>query len=193
MKRKAMSDKEIIDGLINRDNRITGYFLEKYKPLFLNAISLVFNYPVDKDECINDLYLYLMDDDASRLRSFEGRSSLGAWLKRVVVRFFITLEKSKRVIEDTSHESPFEKDGFDDVTDTVSAIDAKEDLERLFKQMNNKRYVMIIRALVLEDREPECIARSMGITVANLYNIKKRALASLAKVAMKERNKYEGK
>lgn len=186
-----MTDKEIIEGLISHDDRITGYFLEKYKPLFSNTISLVFNYPVDKDECINDFYIYLMSHNASKLRSFEGRSSFGAWLKKVAIRFFIVLEKSKRVIENTSHEPLLEQEGFDNVTDTVSAMDAKEDLERLFKQMHNERYVMVIRTLVLEDREPEHIAKFMGITVANLYNIKKRALASLAKVAIKERSKYE--
>ena len=97
------------------------------------------------------------------------------------------------MIENTSHEPLLEQEGFDDVTDTVSVMDAKEDLERLFKQMHNERYVMVIRTLVLEGREPEHIAKFMSITVANLYNIKKRALASLAKVAMKERSKYENK
>ncbi len=188
-----MTDKEIIEGLINRDNRVTGYFLEKYKPLFLNAVALVFNYSVDENECINDFYLYLMSNNASKLRSFEGRSSFGTWLKKVVVRFFIALEKSKRVIEETSHESLFEQSGTDDMANNLSIIDAKGDLERLFKLMNNQRYVMIIRMLVLDDREPEQIANLMGITVANLYNIKKRALAALVKVAIKERNRYGNK
>lgn len=188
-----MTDNELIEGLINRDNRITEYFLEKYKPLFLNTISLVFDYPVDKDECINDLYIYLMNNDASKLRSFEGRCSFGAWLKKVVVRFFISLEKSKRVIEDNSREPLYEQNGVDDVTDTIAAIDAKEDLERLFRLMDNPRYVMVIHALVLEEREPEHIARFMGITVANLYNIKKRALAALARIAIKESKKYGSK
>ncbi len=188
-----MSDKELIDGLIRRDNLVTKYFLEKYRPLFLNTITLVFNYPVDKDECINDFYYYLMKNDAMYLRSFGGRCSFGGWLKKVVVRYFIALEKSKRVIEDTSHESPYKCEGYDNVTDTISANEAKEDLERLFRLMDNQRYVMVIRALVLEDREPEHVAKFMGITIANLYNIKKRALAALAKVAINDRRKYENK
>lgn len=32
--------------------------------------------------------------------------------------------------------------------------------------------VMVIRELVLKEVEPEFLALSMGITVANLYNIK---------------------
>ena len=81
----------------------------------------------------------------------------------------------------------------DEVIDMLSADEAKQDMERLFTLMSNERYVSVIRALVLEDREPEQIARFMGVTVANLYNIKKRALAALAKVAINERRKYENK
>ncbi|RHP60098.1 RNA polymerase sigma factor [Bacteroides sp. OF04-15BH] len=191
-----MTDKEIIEGLVNRDNRITGYFLEKYRPLFLNAIQVIFDYPVDKDECINELYFYLMKEDAAKLKAFEYRSTLGCWLKKVVIRFFRDLRDTRRVIDDNSKEPLYEKKGNnqdDEVIDTLAADEAKADLEHLFALMKNERYVMVIRALVLEDREPEQIARFMGITVANLYNIKKRALASLAKVAINERRKYENK
>lgn len=191
-----MTDKEIIEGLVNRDNRITGYFLEKYRPLFFNAIQVIFDYPVDKDECINELYFYLMKEDAAKLKAFEYRSTLGCWLKKVVIRFFRDLRDTRRVIDDNSKEPLYEKKGNnqdDEVIDTLAADEAKADLEHLFALMKNERYVMVIRALVLEDREPEQIARFMGITVANLYNIKKRALASLAKVAINERRKYENK
>lgn len=192
-----MTDKEIIEGLINRDNRITAYFLQKYRPLFLCAIQVVFNYPVDKDECINELYIYLMKDDAAKLRAFEYRSTLGCWLKKVVIRYFRDLRDSRRVIEDQSKEPLYEKRSEDhkddEVIDMLSADEAKQDMERLFALMSNERYVMVIRALVLEDREPEQVARFMGITVANLYNIKKRALAALAKVAINERRKYGNK
>lgn len=191
-----MTDKEIIEGLVNRDNRITGYFLEKYRPLFLNAIQVIFDYPVDKDECINELYFYLMKEDAAKLKAFEYRSTLGCWLKKVVIRFFRDLRDTRRVIDDNSKEPLYEKKGNnqdDEVIDTLAADEAKADLEHLFALMKNERYVMVIRALLLEDREPEQIARFMGITVANLYNIKKRALASLAKVAINERRKYENK
>lgn len=190
-----MTDKDLIQGLIDRNNAVTAYFLKKYRPLFLNAISVIFDYPVDKDECINELYLYLMKDDAAKLRAFECRSTFGCWLKIVVVRFFRDLRDSRKVIEDSSSEPLYEKkkEDDDDIVDTLSADEAREDLERLFALMSNERYVMVIRALVLEGCEPEQLARFMGVTVANLYNIKKRALTALAKVAIDERRKYENK
>lgn len=57
--------------------------------------------------------------------------------------------------------------------------------------MPNKRYVYIIQRLVLDDFEPEKLAAEMHITVANLYNIKRRAMAQLTKVALKDKREYE--
>ncbi len=188
-----ITDEQIVNGLINRDNYITNtYFLQKYRPLFIKAISLIFDYTVDKDECINELYIYLMKDNAAKLRSFQGKSTFGCWLKMVTIRFFKDLRNAQKVIDNTSQEPPYIEDR-DSATYTHNTTEAKIDLESLFDKIENKRYVDVIRALVIEEAEPEHIARFMGITIANLYNIKKRALAALAKVAIKERQVYENR
>ena len=50
-----MTDQEIVDGLINRDEKITDWFFNiKYRPLFINVIKLIFDYQVDYDECISE-------------------------------------------------------------------------------------------------------------------------------------------
>ena len=148
-----MTDQEIVDGLINRDEKITDWFFNiKYRPLFINVIKLIFDYQVDYDECI-----------------------------------------SEQMIEDESKEPLYEQNHEEEIDDSESKIAAKIDLERLFDLMSNKRYVMVIRELVLKEVEPEFLALSMGITVANLYNIKKRALAALAHLAMNDKKKYENK
>lgn len=39
-----MTDQEIVDGLINRDEKITDWFFNiKYRPLFINVIKLIFD------------------------------------------------------------------------------------------------------------------------------------------------------
>ena len=67
-----MTDKEIIQGLIARDNRVTKeFFFVKCRPLFCSIIQKVFDYEVEYDEFVNELYVYLMANDASKLRNFE--------------------------------------------------------------------------------------------------------------------------
>ena len=182
-----MTDQEIIQGLINRDNRITqDFFFVKCRPLIISIIKYIFSYPVDYDEFVNELYLYLVANDCRKLREFEFRSSLFQWIKVVAIRYFI--RKHDHVIDINDGKPPYNIITKDEGTSELEALtNARMDLERLFMSMKNERYVFVIRKLVLEDVQPESLAREMGITVANLYNIKKRAISALTKVALKEK------
>lgn len=182
-----MTDQEIIEGLIARDNRVTKeFFSEKCRPLFFSILQNVFDYEVDYDEFVNELYIYLMDNDAMKLRNFEYRSSIFQWLKVLAIRFFI--HKRGRMIDANSHETPY--DGYKQTAYNEKDMTAEGDMKRLFNNMPNKRYVYVIRRLILEDREPEELAREMSITTANLYNIKRRAMAHLTRAALKDIKEY---
>ena len=182
-----MTDQEIIQGLIARDNRVTEeFFFEKCRPLFCKIISLVFSYEVDYDEFVNELYVYLMEDDAQKLRNFEYRSSVYQWLKILATRFFI--KKRTRMIDNVSGEAPYGKQ--EHVAASESDVAIEYDMERLFEAMPTKRYVYVIRRLILEDCEPEELAREMNITTANLYNIKRRSMAQLTRIALNDIEKY---
>lgn len=179
-----MSDQEIIQGLIARDNRVTEqFFYVKCRPLLTAIMRLVFGYPVDYDEMVNELYDYLMADDCFKLRQFKYRSSVYQWMKVVATRFFIRHRNT--MIENTSNESPYEREADDEVIDTVNLICDKMDVARLLQLMENQRYADAIRNLVLNDKEPEQYAREIGVTVENLYNIKKRAMTALTRIAIK--------
>ena len=180
-----MTDREIIQGLIDHDERMTDdFFFQKCRPLFTTSIQYVFDYEVEYDEFVNELYLYLMDNDAQKLRSFGFRSSVFQWLKTTAIRFFI--KKRNRMIEDSSHETSY----MDRPADGGTGRDAEDDLERLFSLMPNKRYVMVIRRLILDDMKPELLAKEMGINTANLYNIRRRAIAQLSRVCLMDIHYY---
>jgi RNA polymerase sigma factor (sigma-70 family) len=185
-----MTDQEIIQKLIARDNRVTEeFFFVKCRPLFLSIIKKVFDYEVDYDEFVNELYLYLMKDDARKLRNFEYRSSIYQWIKVLAIRFFI--KKRDDLIEDCRDETLYEETKEQPTDDTDSS--AKADLNRLFLMMPNKRYVHVITKLMIDDWEPEQLADEMGISVDNLYNIKRRAMAQLTQVALNDKKEYEKK
>lgn len=178
-----MSDQEIVQGLIDRDNKITEqFFFVKSRPLLTAIMRLVFSYPVDYNEMVNELYKYMLSDDAAKLRQFQYRSSIYQWMKVVATRFFI--RQRDLMIEDTSKEPLYDKHD-DEVVDTAQTVAMKIDVDSLLALMDNKRYSDTIRRLVLEDMEPEKYAAEIGVTVDNLYNIKKRAIAALTRVAIK--------
>ena len=182
-----MTDKDIIEGLIARDNRVTReFFFDKCRPLFCSIMQKVFDYEVEYDEMVNELYVYLMENDAIKLRNFEYRSSVYQWLKVLAIRFFIN--KRGRMIDDTSQETPY--DGRQQMAGSEKDMTAEGDMERLFDNMPSKRYVYVIRRLILEDCEYENLAKEMNITTANLYNIRRRAMAQLTRAALNDIKKY---
>lgn len=66
-----MTDPEIIKGLIERNNKVMEeFFFDKCRPF------LILNYEVDYDEFVNELYIYLMENDAQKLRKFKHHSSV---------------------------------------------------------------------------------------------------------------------
>lgn len=183
---RIMTDQEIVNGLIAHDKQLTkDFFFVKCRPLFLSVMKYVFDYEVDYDEMVNELYLYLMEDDATKLRHFEYRSSFYQWLKILSIRFFV--KKRSRMIDNTSHEALYDEQ---DYVAPEKDMGARHDLERLLELMPTKRYVYVIRRLILENWEPERLAHEMNISMANLYNIKRRAIAQLTRTALKDIKAY---
>lgn len=182
-----MTDREIVQGLIARDERVTEeFFWGTCRPMFCKIIAQVFCHEVEYDEFVNELYVYLMDDDARKLKDFGYRSSVYTWLKVLAIRYFI--RKRDRMIDDS-----LEKPLYNMPNQAPEEYDrtAVIDLEHLFEQMSNERYVFVIRKLLIDDCEPEQLANEMGVTTANLYNIKRRAMAQLTSIALNDINEYE--
>ncbi len=179
-----MDDRDIIQGLMNRDNQITDqFFYVKCRPLLTAILRLVFDQYVDYNEKVSDLYDYLMEDDGIKLRQFQYRCSVFQWMKVVATRFFI--RQRNKMIEN-SHKQPPYDDGYDErVIDPANEISDGIDVEHLLQLMDNQRYVNVIRNLVLKDIDPQSYADQIGVTVDNLYNIKKRAMSALTRIAIK--------
>ena len=185
-----MSDQQIIEALIARDERVTKqFFFGNCRPLFLSIIRYVFSYEVDYDEFVNEFYLHLMENDAYRLRQFQGRSTIYQWMKVIAIRYFIA--KRDSMIDNESKDTLLDSVVQNETVDGEKKMTSKMDIEYLFSLMSNRRYVYVIRRLVLQEAEPKVVAQELKTNVDNLYNIKKRAIAALTEIALKEVEKYE--
>ena len=185
-----MTDQQIIEALIARDERVTQqFFFGSCRPLFLSIIRYVFSYEVDYDEFVNEFYLHLMENDAYRLRQFQGRSTIYQWMKVIAIRYFIT--KRNSMIDNESQDALLDSVVQNETVDGEKKITARIDIEHLLSLMPNRRYVYVIRRLVLQETDPKVVALELRTNVDNLYNIKKRAIASLAALALKDVEKYE--
>lgn len=178
-------DQQIVDALLAKDEHVTHDFFHVWcRPLIISLIHKIFDYEVDYDELVNELYLYLMENDGRRLRTFQGRSSIYQWLKCVATRFFLDKRDSNNVIEDISSESSYMGDEVNDEQEKVNVV--RQDVQKMLSMMRNPRYRLVIQRLLLEGYEYKEIADELHTSVANLYNIKKRAMTEFTAIVLKE-------
>ena len=182
-----MTDQEILQGLIARDEKITRYFFfNKCQPIFFHIINKIFDSKADYDELVNELYAHLMADDARRLRMFEGRSNIYVWLSSVAKNFFRDKKNRERVIEKGHDDSLYSEAGkiADDSPGQPDKKQEEEDMRvaAILDQIENDRYRFVIEKHVLEGMSFDELEKLTGISKANLYNIKMRALKKLEQI-----------
>ena len=137
-----MTDQQIIEALIARDERVTQqFFFGNCRPLFLSIIRNVFSYEVDYDEFVNEFYLHLMENDAYRLRQFQGRSTIYQWMKVIAIRYFIA--KRDSMIDNESKDALLDSVVQNETVDGEKKMTAKMDIEHLFSLMPNRRSISI--------------------------------------------------
>ena len=178
-----MTDQEIMTGLIARDERITqDFFFRRCQPLIFALISKFYPQGADYDELVSELYLHLMENDARRLRQWEGRSSIYQWLKMVARNFFLDKINRERVIETDTDKRLLTKAN-DYATADNSANEAVMDVAAILDLIENDNYRLVLQKHVIEGMSFDDLEKVTGIKKANLYNIKKRALNAMEKIA----------
>lgn len=175
-------DQHIIDALLAKEDTLTyDFFYVWCRPLLYSLIRKIFPYPVDYDELVGELYLHLMENNGRRLRTFQGRSSIYQWIKCVAARFFLEKRDAGILIDDNSAVSLYLIDEPAAETENV-----EEDILRLVAAMKNPRHRLVIRKIILEGVEYKELANELHISVANLYNIKSRAMKEFSALVSKE-------
>ena len=176
-----LTDKDLIRGLKQRDGEITHYFFYEICSYLLNDIRVsLMNRAMDYDDLVNELYIYLSANDWHKLDTFSGINgcTLRSWLVRISWRFFM-----KRKAELLGLPSDDGKDvGFlqESVLDGLH-VEMRMDVEIVFAAMSNPKYVEILKLLLIEGYGADEVAEKMGIRIANVYNIKHRAIVQFVK------------
>lgn len=185
-----MNDRQIVEALLRHDAFVTRlFFYRNLRPLLVSLIQRLGRdgQRWEYDEMVSELYALLLADDGRRLRTFTFSCSLYQWLK-VVALHHLTAKTDTIVIDSVSKEPLYERVAEEETVEADSS--AREDVERLLQQMPNQRYATVLRRLTLDGYTNEELAREMDINISNLYNIKRRAMAQLSEIALKDKQQY---
>ena len=156
-------------------------FYDHFNPLLkMNAYKAAGTKQVEYDDLVQELYLYLSDNDWEKLRKYNPERPFINWFSVVSYRFFkdfscsmIDLSNQIPISNMNDHQTAFMSNG------TIGTI--MMDIKHAISKLKPPRDSEILEALLLRDEEPETVAKRHNVTVDNLYNIKRRAIAKLIK------------
>jgi len=178
---KNLSDKDLVSQINLNNKQVIEYlFFERCSTMFSYIRSEIFSRQISKDELISELYLFLRDKDWKIVREFEGRSKFSTWLSVVSVRFFL---KKRAALIDFRSDYTLHYDKVMNIPgkNTYEEMICKMDLISAIGQLKNPRDKYVILSLEVEGYDADEVALQLGVTKANLYNIKKRAIEKLSK------------
>lgn len=179
-KDRYSTDRQFVADLLANDGKALECLLyDRYRPLLrFNAMKAAPNVPVD--DLVQELYLYLSVDNWARLKKYDPELPFEHWFSVVSYRFF--KDFSLRMI-DSRRQIPITKIEDQRLLNagTTQMNHMMMDIKKGFDELEPPRDREILTALILHDEEPQVVANRFNVTVDNLYNIKRRALAKLIK------------
>lgn len=185
------TDQEIVKAILDRDTIITKEFLyRKCYPLFKAVYD---KYYTDCENCfelINEIYVYIMipqkKTNVSKLAAFGFRCTLTMWLKIVVENYCHQLYARRMEIDrDSDVGSDRNMPDDESLTENTRSIDM-EDVHKILDMMPNQRYRKLIEYRYVDEKSNEETAMLLAVTMANYYNMHKRAKAQYCEVLRKE-------
>ena len=180
---KPADDTHLVSALAaGEENAIRYVFYSHYNAMLHNLVKRqVGNRPIEYDDLIQELYLYLSNENWKRLKKFNPqKSKFDCWFAMKSNSFFRDYCR-KWVYNNTDFSSDNPIYGYTPSVSNWYDTELMRDLLRVLAFFQPPRDREILRALIVEEIEPATVAEQHGITLANLYSIKSKALARLVK------------
>ena len=176
---ESLSDRQLVELLLVNDQEAVEYvFFHRCEGMFAHIVHSVFQSQGKKEELISEFYIYLSENDWSRLRQFEFKSALNTWLTVIAVRFFRKkrISQTKLVVVEPQLIVETQKNEVDDydILHELSRLELYKAINQLSKP--RERYALLAD---LTGKSAEEIASDMGCTVSAVYNLTKKARMEL--------------
>lgn len=176
----SCSDRELVRAVTSGNQGAIVYlFYTKYSATFQYHIYRLFSRKVEVADLVDEFFLFLLEDDWKRLRSFDPeKASLSTWISTVSFRFFRDYKRSKidlnGLVTISDQWETFRGDWMESV-EAGLAMDIKAAID----EIKNDRDRKIAEKLLVEDKEYEAVAEEFGLSVDYVYTVKNRIIKQL--------------
>ncbi|MCX6272591.1 MAG: RNA polymerase sigma factor [Bacteroidetes bacterium] len=190
-----MTDKELITGIINRDNVATQFLVVNYHPKVIKTAYYFVHDMNDAEDLAQDVCVEILES----ARHFKGMSSLNTWIYRITVNKSLNfIRKNKRKQLFSQIENVFRKqDGYHAIepqepsfadTNTDNA-ERRKILERSINTLpENQRTAFVLNKY--EDLSYKEIAEVMNVSLASVEQLLHRAKMNLQKKLIVHYSEY---
>ena len=187
----ALTDREIVAALLDRDPHITYMYLyRKCYPLFKAIFDKYSTDCAEPVEFINEIYVFVMQPHPttgiSKLMQFGFRCTLTMWLKIVAENYCRgKFSKTAEIFEESLDEGDRLAYMVPSLEMSFKNLDAS-DLAIVLERMPNQRYRRLIALRYLEEKTNEETAQLLDMTMDNYYNKHKLAKSQFCAALRKE-------
>lgn len=169
-----LRDERYINGLKSGDPTVThSFFYDLCRYPLTDILNSLMGRTLDYDDVVNELYLYLSTDNWRKLDTFSAFNGcrLSSWVSVVAWRYF--MQARPRLL----HQASADMTDLEPQTSSPDIdIEISIDVENTFAAMPNKRYVSLLRLMLIEGYDSVETAKRLETTVDNIYNLKRRAI-----------------
>lgn len=164
------------------------FFYGKAAPIFIKLYNGYYTDCRNTVEFINAFYVDLMSvRPKTRTRKVDGfayKCMFKNWIGKLALMYCYGMYKMKKGVEESSND---ETNAVVDqqVEENMKSLD-RQDVDNLLSMMTCKNYRDLIRMVYLDEMSLEETADAMGLSLANFYNMHRRAKLQYLQVYQKE-------
>ena len=176
----------IYKGLLEGDEIIIRKFFDgKFKTVLEKIIDRVFKgvpFESARAQLFNDLYDYLTENEAKRLRQYEteGNGDIIVWLTEMATKYYLNERNKLRKKQKRHNTLPLEPkhEAISDIADrSLEKKELRELIERVCGLITNKNQAEIVRRYFFDDPfDAKAVAMDLGLTEGSIYPLKQRGL-----------------
>jgi len=177
---------ELLEQCRRGDERAQMKVYNKYNKAMYNTALRIVKHSAEAEDIMQECFLKAFE----KLDSYEGTSTFGAWLKKIVVNQSITVYNKNIKYQEVSYNDQFKHavdDGFG-----VSTEEEEENpkVKKILQTMDSlkENYRVTLTLHLIEGYDYEEICDILGITYANCRTTISRAKESLRKKLMSYEN-----
>lgn len=185
------TEKKIIEGLIIRDEKvIKDFFYGQCKPLLTSVAREVFMEDMDYNRILDGLHNHLLANDGAMLKQFaenDGKSTIFKWLRSTAKAYFIKLKKES--LTDQRVKTSLCLENAAKPSNPSTKRNREMDVASMIDMIDLERDRLVLEKIDVENVSYDELAALTGLSKANLYNIRKRAIERLknkARIALSD-------